>query len=157
MAIKPHELPDKSTAEAVGSGAEIVAATVVTGSSAGGERTDKQTHTGASITPRYHDREQDIVGIGVEDLEDFQAASVEEFWQFVIGEFLVAGSFWLGVERVSSVPVWEKDVTFWICVVSFFAGLVIGFFGYRQLSRRHKRIQNIINVAKKRKPNSVGT
>lgn len=106
-----------------------------------------KTRAGASITSHYHDRQQDIIGVSVDDLRDFRSAGIEEFWQFAIGGFFASGSFWLGVERLASAPMWWEDTTFWICVVAFLAGLVIGFFGYRQLNRRQSRIDNIIRSA----------
>jgi hypothetical protein len=80
----------------------------------------------------------------VADLRDFRTSSIEEFGQFAIGEFLVAGAFWLGVERFITTENWRTDVLFWICAVTLVAGLVIGFFGFKQLSRRKTRIDKLI-------------
>jgi hypothetical protein len=89
------------------------------------------------------------VGVAVEDLEDFMESSTEELGQFSIGGFLASGSFWLGIERLVTVPrALEGDILFWICVVAFIAGATIGFFGFRQLQRRQRRIGRIIHAAK---------
>lgn len=114
---------------------------------AGGEQ---YSVSGATLQPRYHDREHDVVSMDVNELRDMGNASHEEFMQFVAGEFLMAGAFWLGVERFVTVESWQVDLLFWICVVSFVAGGVIAWFGYRQLRRRQKRIETIITSAKKR-------
>jgi hypothetical protein len=102
---------------------------------------------GAAINPRYHDRDADFVGVDVNDLKDFKAASIEEFWQFAIGQFFAAGAFWLGLERLLTASNGLKDPLFWICVIAFIAGSIIGYFGYRQLSRRQGRIDRIIEDA----------
>lgn len=124
--------------DSTGSGANEAAAILSGGAG--------QATTGATVESRYHDRTQDIVGVNVEDLREFKSASVEEFWQFVVGEFLAAGAFWLGVERFVTEPNWQEDALFWICVAVLLAGCVIGYFGYRQLSRRQSRIDRIINA-----------
>lgn len=111
---------------------------------AGGESLSQQ---GATIRTRYHDRIQDAVGVDVNDLEEFKAAGIEEFRQFVIGEFLVAGAFWLGIERAVTVQEFWRDLLFWFCFFAFIAGCTIGFFGYRQLRRRKTRIDRIISDA----------
>ena len=133
--VRKREKPPDAT---VGSGGAADSVVVASG---GGEQ------HGATVTSRYFNVEQDVVGVAVDALRDFKSASTEEFWQFVIGGFLVSGSFWLGVERLATAPIWWKDTVFWICVVAFLAGLIIGYFGYRQLKRRQTRIDAIINAA----------
>jgi len=86
--------------------------------------------------------------VDINELRDFRSSSAEEFFQFVAGEFLAAGSFWLGIERAITVPVFYTDPLFWICVVAFLAGTVIAVFGYRQMHRRKSRIESIIGSAR---------
>ena len=57
---------------------------------------DTGPQVGAMVKPRYYDSEPDMVLVAVDDLNEFRAGSREEFWQFVIGEFCVAGGIWLG-------------------------------------------------------------
>ena len=104
---------------------------------------------------RYHDRAQDVVGVDVKDLREFRSAGIEEFWQFVVGEFFAAGSFWVGVDRFFNSPNYLADPMFWVCVVAFIAGIVIGYFGYRQLSRRKTRMDDIIAAVERRIANNV--
>ncbi len=87
------------------------------------------------------------MGVNVRDLQDFKSASVEEFWQFLFGQFFCVGGFWLGIERLLTVEQAHKDALFLFCLVAFFAGAIIAFFGYRQLQRRQTRIDKIINSA----------
>lgn len=111
------------------------------------EKPTFDTGPGASVTSRYHDYEEDVVGVRVDDLRDFKNASVEDFLQFVAGEFFAAGAFWLGVERIVTTDIWYKDALFWICAVALMSGLIIGYFGYKQLARRQTRIESIIQKA----------
>ena len=152
MSNSPTRPPHEHTEETANPGYAETADSFVAGS--GGEG---QQGTGASVTSRYHNREQDIVGVDVNDLKEFKSGSVEEFLQFVVGEFFAAGAFWLGIERIATVIEWYKDAVFWICVIAFIAGLVIGFFGYRQLARRQTRIDNIIAAAMRGRHDSGGT
>lgn len=129
---------------------------------AAGSGASDSARTGASVTSRYLHRQQDIVGVALSDLEDFKAASTEEFWQFAIGQFFAVGGFWLGVERLFTVTNVVGDPLFWICVVSFIAGATISYFGYRQLKRRQTRMDKIIAIgkeelAKRERMDTVGT
>jgi len=99
---------------------------------------------GATYSTKYLDREIKGVPVSIDELEEFKTGSIEEFGQFVFGNFLVAGSFWLGIERALTTEPFWKDLLFWICVVAFVAGAVITFFGYRQMRRRQTRIDKII-------------
>ncbi|WP_090879375.1 hypothetical protein [Bauldia litoralis] len=119
--------------------------------------TSDSVGVGATYTATYVDRVIEGVPVSIRELEDFKSASVEEFWQFVAGEFLVAGAFWLGVERLVTVDNAMADLLFWICVVAFVAGCIVGFFGYRQLSRRQSRIEEIVAAAKERIANRETT
>jgi hypothetical protein len=103
---------------------------------------------GARVLPTFHDHKPHIVGVDVDDLEDFKSSSLEEFGQFAFGEFLVAGAFWLGFERRMTVTNWQGDLLFWICVVSTIAGVIIGGFGLRQMIRRHRKIDRIVQRAR---------
>ena len=113
----------------------------------GSPKFDTRPQTGASLKSNYLDRRQDVVGVSVDDLMDFKSARIEEFLQFVIGEFFAAGSIWLALERFATVPDWRQDAVFWICIVAFIAGVIITIFGYRQLKRRQTRIDRIIASA----------
>ena len=107
---------------------------------------------GARLRVNYYDLEQDRVSVAMDDLKEFKSSSIEEFAQFAFGEFMVAGAFWLGIERAATIDdFWKTDVLFWICAISFIAGSVIGFFGYRQLKRRKDKIDRIIEQAYKQK------
>ena len=106
-----------------------------------------QERSGAVFKPRYYDRDQQVTVVSVSELRNLGTSSIEEFWQFAFGEFLVAGSFWLGIERFFTVENWKTDALFWVCVVAFISGFVIGLFGYRQLSRRYKEVERIIDSA----------
>lgn len=145
MADKPKEPPDIPVANPAGAGAANISDTLTTGSGIEGDR--DAVPTGATISHRYINIEEDVVGVAVDALRDFRSASTEEFGQFAIGGFFAAGSFWLGLERLASAPIWWEDAVFWFCVVAFLAGLIIGFFGYRQLKRRQTRIDIIIRAA----------
>jgi hypothetical protein len=105
--------------------------------------------SGAKLNTKYHDREQHVVSISMDDLRDFKTSSTEEFIQFSIGGFLASGSFWLGIERFVTIAKWQSDFLFWLCAISFVAGTVIGIFGWRQLARRKGRIESIIEAAEK--------
>lgn len=109
---------------------------------------DTRPQEGAALRSNYLDRRQDVVGVPVDDLVDFKSARVEEFLQFVIGEFFAAGSIWLALERYATVPDWREDGVFGVCVAAFIAGIVITAFGYRQLKRTQTRIDRIIAGAK---------
>lgn len=117
-----------------------------------GNNQDKQKFkveqpAGAFVDPHYHDLEQDMVLVTVDDLNDMNSASIEEFKQFSAGEFLAAGSFWVGVERVFTASPWYEDTLFWFCALGLVAGLVIGYFGYCQLQRRKNRIRKLVEKA----------
>lgn len=110
------------------------------------------TNSGARLRTTYYDREQDVVSVAMDDLREFKASSAEEFAQFALGEFMVAGAFWLGIERAVTIDqAWKVDLLFWICAIAFLAGAVIGFFGWRQLKRRKDKIDRIIAQAEKQK------
>ena len=104
---------------------------------------------GAGFQPRYHDHQPDIVGVDVDDLEDFKSSSLEEFGQFAFGEFLIAGAFWLGLARAVSSPSYKQALLFWVCVIAFVSGMIIAWFGLRQMSRRQGKLDKIIARAKR--------
>lgn len=95
-----------------------------------------------------HADEMDRLHTALRRIRNFKSASVEEFWQFVIGQFFAVGGFWLGIERLVTVGYW--DALFLMCVVSVIAGCVIGYFGYCQLQRCQTRIDHIIASANAR-------
>lgn len=107
------------------------------------------TGSGAVFVSNYADRTLEGVLVSIQELEDFKAENIEEFWQFAFGGFLMSGSFWLGIERWFTLENIEHDPLFWICAVAFFSGAVISFFGFRQLRRRKNKIDRIIEAAKK--------
>ena len=82
------------------------------------------------------------------DLQEFKASSVEEFAQFALAEFFLAGSFWVAVERFFTIENPWNDVLFWICLVSVIASAIIGWAGWRQLLRKYRRIDSIIESAR---------
>ena len=86
----------------------------------------------------------DYVGVDVRDLRDFKTDSVQVFWQFSIGGFLFSGGFWLAVERFFTGQI---DTLFWVCLVIMFTGLVIGYYGLSQLSRKINRIDTYLKDA----------
>lgn len=100
--------------------------------------------SGATFSTVYRDRRLETIPVTVDELRQFKADGFEEFTQFSIANFFVSGSFWLGMEKALTDENFTKDILFWFCVICFMAGLIIGYFGYRQLSRRADRIERII-------------
>lgn len=103
---------------------------------------------GAKVTSTYLDRRQDTIGITVEELEDFKKSATDEAIQQTIGNFFVAGGFWLAVERFLTVASWRQDALFWVCLAVVGLGAVMSHFGYAQQRRRTARIDRIIQAAR---------
>jgi hypothetical protein len=112
---------------------------------------------GATFSTVYHDRLLEGVPVTLDELHDFKKSSIEEFWQFAFGEFLVVGAFWLGVERAFTVQNLSDDTLFLFCMIAFVAGSIIGCFGLRQLQRRKARIDRLIQAAGARRLSSAST
>lgn len=119
-----------------------------------------ESSAGSTFSTVYLGRRLETVPVTVEELKQFKADGLEEFAQFSIANFFVSGSFWLGMETALTSDNFTKDLLFWFCVVCFIAGAIIGYFGYRQLSRRADRIERIIQSAEsltKATTSSVGS
>lgn len=102
---------------------------------------------GAGYRAAYTDRKIPVVSVSIDELEDFKSASKDEFAQFAIAQFMAAGAFWLGIERLVTIPEFWTDLLFWICVVCLIAGCCVGYFGFQQMRRRQTRIERIITSA----------
>jgi hypothetical protein len=109
-----------------------------------------RSQQGATFGTRYYGRALEGVPVTIDELEDFKSSSLEEFGQFAIGQFFMAGSFWLGIERLVTIGVFWADTLFWVCVVAFIGGSVVAYFGLRQLRRRRASIDRIIKSVKLR-------
>jgi hypothetical protein len=107
---------------------------------------------GATLGTQYYDRTMGAVPVTIDELIDLKSGSIGEFNQFIFGEFLLAGAFWLGIERWWTTPDVWSDVLFWVCLVLFGAGALIMYFGFLQLKRRKDRMDRIIASAKLRAP-----
>jgi hypothetical protein len=95
--------------------------------------------SGATLEPNYHKGSQDVVGVPVMEIRDASSSANEETLQFTAGTFLFSGAFWLGIERLCTVGV--DDPVAWVCGLSMLFGAVLGFTGYKQQSRRVRRLE----------------
>lgn len=107
------------------------------------------TATGATVTPNYLPRREDIVGVTVSELRELGAAARDEVKQLLFAELLIAGAVPLAVERAFTEPNWESDPLLVFCIAAIAAGLVVGYFGCKQSKRRTDRIEKIIADAEK--------
>ena len=98
--------------------------------------------TGAKIIPQYHATRPDVVGVPVMEIRDASSSAKEEIFQFVAGNFLASGAFWLGIERL--VTVGFEDTLFLACIAFFLCGVVVGVMGFRQSLRRVTRLSRYI-------------
>lgn len=81
-----------------------------------------------------------------DQLIDMKESSVEEFWQFTIAEFVVAGALWLAIEKfVDRAENEPLSPIFWICLVAVLLGATVGWAGFRQLRRRKTKIDKILD------------
>ena len=94
---------------------------------------------GARLESRYHQKEQDVVGVPVGDIRDASSSANEEVLQFTVGTFFASGAFWLGIERVLTEG-WDDPVV-WVCGVTVVFGLVLSITGFRQSQRRVRRLE----------------
>lgn len=99
----------------------------------------------ASLTLIGTHRSLRTVVVTEEFLEDIKEANRDNVRLFLLGEFLCAGSFWLGVEKL--ITEGYKDIIFIWCAATFFAGAVIIITGLRQHSRKQTRIQKYLDPA----------
>ncbi|PHS02811.1 MAG: hypothetical protein COA78_20435 [Blastopirellula sp.] len=88
------------------------------------------------------------------DLEDIIEFDLMQAFFSSIGIFFMAGSFWLGIEKVL-----EQDAFFWtpiiiICVLSFIVGVVFAFVGFRM---RNRKIHRINRIFKETEPATTAT
>lgn len=105
-------------------------------------------NAGATASPEYHDSKMGVIGVPVEDLDDFSKSSKEEFGQFAAGQFFLAGGFWLAVERL--ITNGYKDELFLVSLIAVVAGAVLAYAAFRQLKRRKTRIDKLIANAQKK-------
>ena len=103
--------------------------------------------SGAKTRVVYAENQEHVINVMVGDLKSWKSSSLEEFAQFALAEFFAAGAFWLGVERWFTVDNWQQDILFWICGMAFATGMIVGFFGLKQMKRRRDRIQEYIDRA----------
>lgn len=103
---------------------------------------------GAGVQNNYHDSEQDFISVDVDTLKEIRDSSLEEFWQFTIAEFFLAGATWIAIEQFFTTPKGqEHSVLFWVCLCLVPLSAIPAWAGFRQLSRRRNRINKMLNKA----------
>ena len=93
---------------------------------------------GAHIRQQYHESTQHIVGVPVTELKYSNTYAIEEIGLFALGDFLVSGALWLGIERLATEG--YQDVVFWWCAGTVVVGGLLVGLGLYQISRRVKRL-----------------
>ncbi|WP_139218704.1 hypothetical protein [Roseivivax halotolerans] len=101
--------------------------------------------SGSTITTSYGTINQEVVPVTKDQLIEMKESSVEEFWQFAVAEFVVAGALWLAIEKLLDRSEGEPlSPIFWVCLVAVALGAVVGWAGFRQLQRRKTKIDKIL-------------
>nr|WP_295889404.1 phage holin family protein [uncultured Devosia sp.] len=98
---------------------------------------------GALINHSYLERQQEVVAVNRNDLEDIISFDRMESSLAGLGLFLLSGALWLGIDKLadSSKPEVTPVVVFCACSVVFGALLVgIGYFMGRKKRNRISRI-----------------
>lgn len=125
------------------------------GISSSGARGSVVPQDGATISNRYLNREQEIIGVNRTDLEDILAFDRRELRSGGLGLFLFSGSFWLLVPEL--IQQWkDKDVWFSltptviICALLLVFGLYLLYDGHDIRRLKRGRIDRIFNETKPR-------
>lgn len=109
-------------------------------------RRDKQRRylqvDGARIDPTYHSRKTDIVPVNRSDLTELLQFDGLELNLIGLGQFCLAGGFWIFVERFFAVN-FVFDGVAGICLMSSVFGVIFLGIGHRIRSIKQGKIEQI--------------
>jgi hypothetical protein len=107
---------------------------------------DERCHSGASAGPEIREtwlhRREKTMRVSVSDLQDLTEYQAEEVATFSVGQFFLSGSVWLGFQKILDGE--AGSPAFLFCVVSALFGAILFGVGFRQVSRKRKKLDRLL-------------
>lgn len=110
-----------------------------------GRALDVYSPTGALLVPKYLVRQQEVIGVNRDDLDDILSFDRMATFFGGFGLFLLSGSVWLLVDKITSQPDFTMTMTIGICAVAALSGLVFLAAGIYLQHQKRGRINRIYN------------